>query len=57
MSVLNLLRPQVFVAFIFNNQPLAESYIDELEGKLEYINIHLEDVVQDEVERGSPLGK
>lgn len=53
LSVLNLIRPKVLVAFTYNNQDLADSYIQRLEKELGFINLHVEQIIEEEVQRGT----
>ncbi|CAD8057877.1 unnamed protein product [Paramecium sonneborni] len=56
-AIMNLLRPKVFVALTYNNEELAEVYLNKLETQLEYKHLHLENLCEDELAKGTPLGK
>jgi len=45
------------VAFTYNNEDLADSYMEKLEKELKYIHLHVETLCEEEYAKNTPLGK
>ncbi|CAK66611.1 unnamed protein product (macronuclear) [Paramecium tetraurelia] len=56
-AIMTQLRPKVFVALTYNNEELAEIYLNKLETQLEYIHLHLETLCENELAKRTQLGK
>lgn len=54
---MSYLRPKVLVALTYNNEDLAEVYLKKLEDELGYKHLHLETLCEEELAKGTPIGK
>jgi len=54
---MQFLRPKVMVALTYNNEDLAETYLEKLEKELGYKHLHLETLCEEELAKGTPQGK
>ena len=50
---MSFLKPKVLVALTYNNEDLAEVYLNKLETELGFKHLHLETLCEEELAKGT----